>query len=56
VRKIGYIGTKRYVRVTLTPTGNSATLPAYISGVAILGHPRTGRSPARPKRNRQAAP
>lgn len=24
VRKLGYIGTKRYIRMTLTPTGNAA--------------------------------
>ena len=32
-RKIGYIGGKRYVRVTITPAGNSAD--AYISGVWV---------------------
>lgn len=35
-RKIGYIGTKRYVRVTVTPTGNTGgTL--FLAGVAVLG-------------------
>jgi hypothetical protein len=37
VRKIGYRGHKRYVRLTLTPAGNSDD--AYISAVALLGHP-----------------
>lgn len=35
-RKIGYIGTKRYVRMTITPTGNSGNAP--ISAMALLGH------------------
>ena len=39
VRKIGYIGPKRYVRVTVTPTGNnSGALP--IAGAWIQGHSR----------------
>lgn len=37
-RKIGYIGTKRYARVTITPTGNNAG-DIYVAGVWILGHP-----------------
>ena len=37
VRKIGYIGSKRYVRLTITPVNNaSATL---LAAVAVLGHP-----------------
>jgi hypothetical protein len=36
-RKIGYRGIKRYVRLTITPTGNSAA--ALISAIALLGHP-----------------
>jgi hypothetical protein len=37
LRKIGYRGTKRYVRLTITPSANaSATL---VSVIAILGHP-----------------
>lgn len=39
VRKIGYVGGKRYVRLTLTPANNSSA--ALVSGVALLGHPRT---------------
>lgn len=35
-RKIGYVGNKRYVRLTVTPTGNSGNAP--IAAVAILGH------------------
>lgn len=37
VRKIGYIGTKRYTRMTITPANNASA--ALISAVAILGHP-----------------
>ncbi len=37
-RKIGYIGNKRYVRVTVTPTGNNSG-DWFMAGVAILGHP-----------------
>ena len=37
-RKIGYLGGKRYVRVTVTPTGNGAG-NIFIAGVWLLGHP-----------------
>ena len=37
-RKIGYVGPKRYVRLTVTPTGNDSG-NIFIAGVAILGHP-----------------
>lgn len=42
VRKIGYTGTKRYIRLTVTPTGNAAgDLP--ISAVAVCARKnRTG--------------
>ena len=37
VRKLGYIGNKRYTRITITPASNaSATL---IAAVAVLAHP-----------------
>lgn len=39
VRKIGYVGPKRYVRVTITPANNGAG-NIFISGAWILGHPR----------------
>lgn len=38
-RKIGYVGGKRYVRLTVTPAGNAAA--AYLSAVAVLGHPHS---------------
>jgi len=37
VRKIGYVGGKRYARLTITPANNAGD--AYISAVAVLGHP-----------------
>ncbi len=37
VRKIGYIGGKRYVRLTITPVGNASA--AVLGAVAVLGHP-----------------
>jgi hypothetical protein len=36
-RKLGYIGNKRYTRLTITPTGNGSA--ALISATAVLGHP-----------------
>ena len=39
-RKIGYKGTKRYVRLTITPSGNASE--ALLSCVAILGKPTSG--------------
>lgn len=38
VFKVGYAGSKRYARVTITPTGNDSG-NEYIAGVWILGHP-----------------
>jgi hypothetical protein len=40
LRKIGYKGTKRYVRMTITPTANSSA--GLISAVALLGFPTSG--------------
>ncbi|MCR5874371.1 hypothetical protein LRS10_09465 [Phenylobacterium sp. J426] len=40
VRKIGYVGSKRYLRLTITPANNSGN--AFVSAVAILGHSRYG--------------
>jgi hypothetical protein len=41
VFKIGYIGPKRYVRVTVTPADNAAG-NIFFSAVWIQGHPRKG--------------
>lgn len=43
-RKIGYIGNKRYVRMTVTPSGNGAG-NIFLSGVAALGHARDNPTP-----------
>lgn len=37
VRKLGYVGDKRYTRLTITPVNNASA--ALISAVAVLGHP-----------------
>lgn len=37
-RKIGYVGPKRYVRLTLTPAGNTGN--AFIAALAILSASR----------------
>lgn len=37
-RKIGYVGGKRYVRLTITPANNTGN--AFVAAVAILSHPR----------------
>lgn len=37
VRKIGYRGVKRYVRLTITPAANASA--ALLAAVALLGHP-----------------
>lgn len=36
-RKLGYVGHKRYTRLTLTPSGNAGNAP--ISAMALLGMP-----------------
>lgn len=36
-RKIGYVGGHRYVRLTVTPSGNTGD--AFLSAIALLGHP-----------------
>ena len=42
-RKLGYIGSKRYARMTVTPTGNTGNV--FIAGVAVLGHPKVAPQP-----------
>lgn len=37
-RKLGYIGGKRYTRLTITPVANASA--ALVSAVAVLGHPQ----------------
>ncbi len=40
LRKIGYRGAKRYVQLTITPSGNGSA--ALISAIALLGEPLSG--------------
>lgn len=37
-KKIGYVGIKRYIKLTITPAANAGNAP--LSVVAILGHAR----------------
>jgi hypothetical protein len=43
-RKIGYVGNKRYVRMTVTPSGNGAG-NIFLAGVAVLGNSRSKPTP-----------
>lgn len=45
-RKLGYIGAKRYTRLTITPASNAAA--ALISATAILGHAQIAPQPNPP--------
>ena len=45
-RKIGYIGSKRYVRLTITPSGNTGAAP--LSVVALQGEALEQPTPAIP--------
>lgn len=40
VGKIGYIGPKRYVRVTITPANNTGNI--FLAGIWAQGNPRKG--------------
>lgn len=37
-KKIGYVGSKRYIQMTITPTNNTGNV--FLAGLAILGRPR----------------
>lgn len=39
VRKLGYVGNKRYTRLTITPSGNASA--GLLAAVAVLGHPNS---------------
>lgn len=45
-RKIGYAGSKRYVRLKITPAGNNAAAP--ITAIALLGDSRFAPTPNPP--------
>ena len=38
LRKLGYSGTKRYTRLTITPSGNDSG-NIFVSAIGVLGHP-----------------
>jgi hypothetical protein len=46
-RKVGYIGSKRYVRLTITPSGNDSG-NIFIAAAAILGRPAQAPTPNPP--------
>ncbi len=37
IRKVGYLGDKRYVRLTITPSNNTGNV--FLAAVAVLGEP-----------------
>ena len=45
-RKIGYVGGKRYVRLTVTPANNTGNI--FLAAIALLGHPRNAPTPNPP--------
>ena len=45
-RKLGYIGGKRYLRITVTPAANGAT--SFLSVAVVKGHPTAAPTPAIP--------
>ena len=47
LRKIGYVGRKRYVRATITPSGTDSG-NIFVSAVWILGHPMNAPTPNPP--------
>lgn len=47
VRKIGYRGSKRYVRLTITPANNTGNF--FVAAVAILGHAHQAPTPNPPQ-------
>jgi hypothetical protein len=46
VRKLGYVGHKPYVRLTITPANNTGD--AYVAAIALLGHPLMSPTPNPP--------
>lgn len=46
-RKLGYIGNKRYIRATVTPSGNDSG-NIFLAGVWVLGNPASAPTPNPP--------
>lgn len=49
VKKLGYTGKKRYLRLTMTPANNASE--AFVAAVAVLGHAHNLPTPATPVAN-----
>jgi hypothetical protein len=45
-RKLGYVGGKKWTRVTVTPAANTGT--AFVAAIALLGDPDIGPTPNPP--------
>lgn len=45
-RKVGYVGGKKWTRITVTPTANAGT--AFLAVIALLGDPDIGPTPNPP--------
>ena len=46
-RKIGYIGSKRYIQATITPSNNTGNL--FVAGMWVQGHPASAPTPNPPQ-------
>lgn len=46
-RKVGYVGSRRYVRITITPSGNDSG-NIFLAALAILGNPMNAPTPNPP--------
>jgi len=46
-RKVGYVGHRRYVRITITPSGNDSG-NIFLAALAILGNPAYASTPNPP--------
>lgn len=44
--KLGYVGNRRYTRLTVTPANNAGS--AFLAAVAVLGHPAIAPTPNPP--------
>lgn len=47
-RKLGYIGSRRYIRATVTPSGNDAG-NIFLAGMWVQGHPASAPTPNPPQ-------
>ncbi|KJC53466.1 hypothetical protein UB31_08620 [Bradyrhizobium sp. LTSP849] len=47
-RKLGYVGSRRYIRATVTPSGNDAG-NIFLAGMWVQGHPASAPTPNPPQ-------